>query len=397
MEKSKNKVFSPGKIGPLELRNRVIRTGAFEGMTPDGIPSDALVEHHRQVAAGGVGLTTVAYCSTSLDGLTFPHQMHIRDEILPGLEKLTRAVHAEGAAASLQIGHAGYFASQSAMGQKPVGASRVFNLYTLTYPRPMTADDFARLTADFVKAALAAKQVGFDAIELHFGHGYLLNQFLSPYTNRRKDEWGGSLENRLRFPLEIVRQVRKAVGPDFGLLAKTNLEDGFKRGLQLEEAIEVCRALESAGVDALVLSGGFVSKTPFYMMRGELPVKEMAGNEKKFFRRMGLKLFGRMMVQEYPFEEMFFFEAAKQVRKAVKLPLVLLGGIRSLDNMQQAMQAGFNFVALGRPLILEPDLINKMAAGQTSASLCEPCNKCVAQMEAGGIRCVHPRLAEKHK
>ncbi|MBW1807321.1 MAG: NADH:flavin oxidoreductase [Deltaproteobacteria bacterium] len=394
MEKSNNTVFTPGKIGSLVLRNRTIRTGAFEGMTPDGIPSAALVEHHRQVAAGGVGLTTVAYCSTSLDGLTFPHQMHIRDEILPGLEKLTHAVHAEGAAASLQIGHAGYFASRAAMGQKPIGASKVFNLYTLTYPRPMTTEDFGRLTDDFVKAALAAKQVGFDAIELHFGHGYLLNQFLSPYTNRRKDKWGGSLENRLRFPLEIVRQVRKAVGPDFGLLAKTNLEDGFKRGLQLEEAIEVSKALEAEGVDALVLSGGFVSKTPFYMMRGELPIKEMARNEKKFFRRMGLKLFGRLLVQKYHFEEMFFLEAAKEVRRAVKLPLVLLGGIRSLANMQQAMQAGFDFVALGRPLILEPDLINKMAAGETSASLCEPCNLCVAQMEAGGIRCVHPQLGK---
>jgi 2,4-dienoyl-CoA reductase-like NADH-dependent reductase (Old Yellow Enzyme family) len=390
-------VFSPGRIGSLQLRNRIIKAGTFEGMTPEGIPSAALIEHHRGVAAGGAGMTTVAYCSASKDGLTFQHQMHMREEIVPELRKLTDAVHTEGAAAALQIGHAGYFASKAAAGSKPIGASRVLNLYTLTTPREMTEADMRRVTGDFASASLQAKECGFDAVELHFGHGYLLSQFLSPYTNRRKDAWGGSIENRLRFPVNVVREVRKAVGSSFAIMAKTNLEDGFKGGLTLEESKEMARVLEAEGVDALVLSGGFVSKTPFYMMRGEVPVKEMVRNEKKWMRRMGLKLFGRLFVQTYPFEDMFFLPLAREIRRSVSMPLVLLGGIRTLAHMNQAMSEGFEFVSLGRPLIHDPDLVRKIKAGETVASPCEPCNKCVAEMEAGGIRCVHPVLGKSSR
>jgi len=389
------KTFTSYKLGPLTLRNRVIRAGAFEGMTPSGTPSDKLVEHHRALARGGVGMTTISYCSVSRDGLTFADQMHMRPGIVEDLRRVTDAVHSEGAAAALQLGHAGYFASSRASGTKPIGVSRLLCLYTMTYPRVMNDDDMQRVKQDFARSATMARESGFDAIELHLGHGYLLNQFLSPYTNRRNDQWGGSLENRLRFPLEVLRAVRKEIGETVALLAKMNMSDGFKGGLQLSEAIEVARALEAEGIDALVLSGGFVSKTPFYMLRGDLPVKEMVSNESRWFRRNGLRLFGRIFVQTYPFERMFFFEPACRVREAVSTPLVYLGGVRCMDDLARAMGAGFEMVSMARPLILDPDLVLKMERGELTSSTCEPCNKCVAQMEAGGIFCAHPELGKK--
>ncbi|NOZ87235.1 MAG: NADH:flavin oxidoreductase [Deltaproteobacteria bacterium] len=387
--------FTPFSLGPVLLKNRFIKCATFEGMTPNGIPGEDLIRHHRDVAAGGAAMTTVAYCSVTRDGLTFEHQMHVRAEIEPGLARLCDAVHEQGCLAALQLGHAGYFASPSAAETKPIGASRVFNLYTLTFPRPMDKGDFQRLGHAFSKAADMAVRTGFDAIELHFGHGYLLSQFLSPYTNRRHDQYGGSLENRAKFPLEILEKVQEVLaGKKVALLIKMNLSDGFDNGLDLDEAVLVASLLEHKGAHGLVLSGGFVSKTPFYMLRGDVPVQQMVKNEKNFLRRTGLKMFGRMFVQEYPFKRMFFFDHALKIRKQVKLPLVLLGGIRSTGDIDRAMSSGFELVSMGRPLIHDPDLVKKMRAGIVVESPCEPCNLCVAEMEAGGIRCIHPTLGE---
>jgi len=263
-------VFSPGKLGDLELRNRVIKTATFEGMCPGGEVTEPLIEHHRAMAAGGVGMTTVAYCSVSPDGRTYGHQMVMRSEIVPGLRRLTDAVHAEGAAAALQLGHCGYFASKKVIGVRPLAPSKVFNLYGLSYGRPMTPEDMARVADDFARSTVLAREAGFDAVELHYGHGYLLSQFLSPFTNRRTDEYGGSLDNRLRFPLGVLERVRQSVGPDYPVVVKMNLSDGFGRGLQPAEAVVVAQRLEAGGATALVLSGGFVSKTPLYMMRGNV-------------------------------------------------------------------------------------------------------------------------------
>jgi 2,4-dienoyl-CoA reductase-like NADH-dependent reductase (Old Yellow Enzyme family) len=242
---------------------------------------------------------------------------------------------------------------------------------------------------DYGKAAGLAAEAGFDAVELHLGHGYLLSQFLCPAVNRRRDRFGGSLENRLRFPRAVLRRVREVVGERFPILAKTNLRDGFKGGLELEESVAVARALEAAGIDALVLSGGFTSRAPFYLFRGERPLTEMIEVEKSRLQKLTLRVFGRLIIKAYPFEEMYFLEDARKVREAVKVPLVLLGGIVSLANIEQAMAEGFDYVAMGRALINDPGLIGKMERGETTRSACVPCNKCVAEMDRpGGVRCV---------
>jgi len=386
-------VFTPARLGPCELRNRIIRAGAFEGMSPEGLPSERLIDYHRQLAAGGVGLTTVAYCAVAKDGLTFADQLRARPEIEPGLARLAAAVHEQGAACALQIGHAGYFANPRATGSRPLGPSAKFCLFTGARARRATGAELVRLRDDFAAAAGLARRAGFDAVELHVGHGYLLSQFLSAFTNRRRDDYGGSFENRLRFVLEVTAAVRQALGEKRALLAKFNLEDGFRGGLTVDESLQVARALERAGVDALVPSGGFVSKTPFFMMRGEVPVHEMVENESSRLRRLGLRLFGRIFVQRYPYRDLFFFEQARRIVAAVSIPVVLLGGVRSLEQMERALAAGFTFVSLARPLIHDPALPLKLQGGQALASGCEPCNLCVAEMERGGIRCP---LADRH-
>ena len=307
--------FTPFTLGRLRLRNRIVKPATFEGMCPGGLVSDSLIAHHREVAAGGAALTTVAYASISPDGRSYATQLLMRPEVAPGLRRLVDAVHREGAAAALQLGHCGSFADRRLVGGRPLGASRRFNAYGLSFTRPMTEGDLARVVGDFAASARVAESAGLDAVELHFGHGYLISQFLSPFTNRRTDRWGGILENRSRLAVEILRGVRAAVGPGFPVLLKVNLRDGFRGGLELDESIEVARRLEAEGATGLVLSGGFVSRTPLYMLRGDVPVRQMVAAQDRWWAKAGLTLFGRLLVQAYPYREGFFLEEAD--RKSV--------------------------------------------------------------------------------
>jgi 2,4-dienoyl-CoA reductase-like NADH-dependent reductase (Old Yellow Enzyme family) len=315
MSSANHLAFTPGKIAGLEIRNRLIRAGCFEGMCQQGNVTDALIEHHRRVAQGGVGMTTVAYCSVSYDGRAFGHEMWMRPEIVPDLKRLTDAVHREGAAASIQIGHCGFFSNPSESGRRPLGASAQLCLFRISISEEMSQQQIDEKTEDFANTAAMAKQAGFDAIEVHAGHGYLLSQFLSPWTNHRRDQYGGSLENRMRFPLAVIRRVRQVVGADFPILIKMNQRDGMRGGLELDEAIEVARRYEQEGASALVASCGFTAKTPLYMMRGNVPTLEMANNQTDPLLKVGMLLFGRFMVQRYPFEPTYLLEGARRIKE----------------------------------------------------------------------------------
>jgi 2,4-dienoyl-CoA reductase-like NADH-dependent reductase (Old Yellow Enzyme family) len=379
---------SPLRLGSLTLRNRLIKAATFEGLARGGHPTEALVEHHRRIAAGGAALTTVAYAAVSAEGRSYATQLLMSPAIVDGLRQLTDAVHREGAAASLQIGHCGDFANPRVIGGRALGPSRRFVAYGLAFARAMSESDIERVTSDFVAAARQAREAGFDAVELHLGHGYLLSQFLSPFANRRRDRWGGSLEGRMRFARQVVRRVRAALGADFPVLAKINLRDGFPGGLEVDEAIEVARAIADDGASALVLSGGFVSRTPFYMLRGDLPIAEMASVQPSVAARVGLTLFGRLMVPRHPFTESFFLDEARRMRASVRLPLVLLGGVKSRARVDEALAAGFELVGMARALIHDPDLPRRLLADTQAVSDCVPCNRCVAEMDRGGVRCV---------
>lgn len=380
--------FTQANIAKLILKNRIIRAGCFEGMCQKGQLTDALIEHHRRVAEGGVAMTTVAYCSVSYDGRAFGHELWMREEITPDLKRITDAIHKEGAAASIQLGHCGFFTSRSVIGKRPMGASPKLCVFTLSYCREMTKKDIKEKIQDFIEAALLAKRTGFDAVEIHAGHGYLLSQFLSPWTNKRKDEFGGTLENRLRFPTAVISEVRKAVGPDFPILVKMNQVDGMPVGIQLENALIIAKAFEKAGANALIPSAGFTSKVPFLMLRGNLPVKEMSNNQEKLLNKIGLKLFGRFMVPEHKYEPMFLFDGAKKIKDAVDIPVIYIGGIESKAYIEKAMEAGFEFVQIGRATIQDPGFVNKIESGEITKSECDHCNRCVAAMDEGGVYCV---------
>lgn len=373
----------------------MIKCGTNEGMARGGLVTERLIDWHREFAAGGVGMTTLAYCAVSADGRTYRDQIWMREAALEGLRRFTDAMHAEGAKASIQLGHAGWFASRAVIGGAPLGPSRMFSPHGMCFSRAMQDADFARLRDDFAAAARLAATAGFDALEVHIGHGYLLSQFLSPYNNRRRDGWGGSAEHRARFPRDVMRAVRGAAGPHVAVYAKLNMDDGFAGGLTLEDALQVAAWIEADGsADALQLTGGHTTRSPFYLMRGAVPLREMAASQHDRLRRAAMQIFGRLLIRAYPFEEAFFLPKARRFRAAVRLPLMLLGGVTRLETMEQALAEGFDFVALGRALIRDPDLVRRMQAGELRGSRCVPCNQCVVEMERGGTRCVRREPAQ---
>jgi 2,4-dienoyl-CoA reductase-like NADH-dependent reductase (Old Yellow Enzyme family) len=347
--------------------------------------SDELVDFHRQMAAGGVGMTTVAYLAVAADGCGTPNELILTADARPGLARLAEAVHAEGAAVSGQIGHAGAVAAGT--GLPGLSPSPVFRPLAMKRTKAVSADQIRRIVGDFAAGAAVLADAGFDAVEIHLGHGYLPSEFLSPRLNRRRDEWGGSLENRARLSREIATAVRAAVGDRVAVLAKLNMADGVRGGLWLDESVEVGRMLERDGaLDALELTAGSSLQNPMYLFRGEAPVAEMAQAMPKVIRP-AFRLFGRAFLHEYPYEEAYLLPYARQFRAALDMPLVLLGGINRLETVHGALAEGFDFVAMGRALLREPELVNRWQKGATHESLCVHCNKCMATIYRG-TRCV---------
>lgn len=381
-------VLTPFRLGPLELRNRVVKCATYETRAKDGLVTDALIDWHREFAAGGVGMTTLAYCSVAPEGRTFKDQIVMRPEAKAGLARFADAIHAEGAAAAIQLGHAGWFADPKATGTKPVGPSGTFSIHAQRFARAATEADLDGLERDFAAAARLAVDAGFDALEVHVGHGYLLSQFLTPYNNRRNDQWGGSLENRARFPRRIVKAVRAAAGRGVAIWAKLNMEDGFANGMTLEDGLAAARWLEDDGaLDALQLTGGHTTKTPMFLMRGASPLVELFGREKNPLRRFALRWGAKLMMRNYTFEEAFFMPLARRFRAAVKMPLMLLGGVNHQATMEGAIAEGFDLLAVGRALIRQPDLVQRIAAGDFDGSLCTHCNRCVAYVGHAPTTC----------
>ena len=350
-------------------------------MARKGLVTDRLIDFHRTMAAGGVGLTTVAYLAVSPDGQGAPGEIVVRDEAVPGLRQLAEAVHAEGAAVSAQLGHAGPVAAAT---RRPgLAPSRVFSPAAFRFTKPVNEEDIARIIGDFGRAAALLRQANFDAVEVHLGHGYLPSAFLSPGVNKRKDRWGGSLENRAAFAREVVAAVRNSVGTDTAVVAKLNMVDGFRGGLWIDESVEVGRLLERDGhVDAIELTGGSSHKNPMYLFRGDAPIDDMARAFPQPIRT-GMRLFGRRVFRTYPFEEAYFLPFARQFRAALCVPLVLLGGVNQLETVSTAMREGFEFVALGRALLREPNLLRRWQAGDTTDGLCIHCNKCMPTIYRG--------------
>lgn len=387
-------LFTPVTLGPLTLRNRSIRSAAFESMCPGNVPSPQLLAYHRSVAAGGVGMTTVAYAAVTRSGLSFDRQLWMRPEIVPGLRELTDAVHAEGAAASIQLGHCGNMSHKSICGCLPVGASSGFNLYSPTFVRGLRADELPEMAKAYGRSVCLAREAGFDAVEIHAGHGYLISQFLSPSTNHRKDEFGGTLANRMRFMEMVMEEVMKAAGNDMAVLVKMNMRDGFRGGMELDESLLVARKLQELGAHALVLSGGFVSKAPMYVMRGEMPIRTMTHYMTCWWLKYGVRLVGKYMIPSVPFREAYFLEDALKFREALDIPLVYVGGLVSRQKIEEVLNHGFEAIQMGRALLNEPDFVNRMRREENARCNCRHSNYCIARMYTLDMAC-HQHLQEE--
>ena len=387
-------LFTPVTLGPLTLRNRSIRSAAFESMCPGNVPSPQLLDYHRSVAAGGVGMTTVAYAAVTRSGLSFDRQLWMRPEIVPGLSELTDAVHAEGAAASIQLGHCGNMSHKSICGCLPVGASSGFNLYSPSFVRGLRADELPEMAKAYGRSVCLAREAGFDAVEIHAGHGYLISQFLSPSTNHRKDEFGGTLANRMRFMEMVMEEVMKAAGNDMAVLVKMNMRDGFRGGMELDESLQVARKLQELGAHALVLSGGFVSKAPMYVMRGEMPIRTMTHYMTCWWLKYGVRLVGKYMIPSVPFREAYFLEDALKFREVLDIPLVYVGGLVSRQKIEEVLNHGFEAVQMGRALLNEPDFVNRMRREENARCNCRHSNYCIARMYTLDMAC-HQHLQEE--
>ena len=389
-------LFEPAPLGPLTLRNRIVKAATFEGRSPGGIVTDDLVEFHRRMAAGGVAMTTVAYLAVAPEGRTDDGCIVLGPSVRDGLRRLTDAVHAEGALAAAQVGHAGPVANAASNKVPSISAGRMFNPLGMRRTRAASAADIARIVDDYRRGAAECVAAGFDSVELHLGHNYLLSAFLSPLFNRRDDEWGGSLEGRARFAREVVRSVRDEVGRSVAVTAKLNMVDGVRGGLRIEDSLQVAEWLEADGaLDAIELTGGSSLANPMYLFKGAAPTAEFRATL-PWYLRGGFRLVGDRFLRSYPYEEAYFLDMASQFRDRLSLPLVLLGGISRPETARRGLEAGFDLVAMGRALLHDPDLVRRWADGSSEGSGCIHCNRCMPTIYTG-TRCplVDPRPGDR--
>ncbi|WP_328407823.1 NADH:flavin oxidoreductase [Nocardia sp. NBC_00403] len=379
--------FQPAMLGPVQLRNRIIKAATFEGRTPDALVTDDLIEFHRRVAAGGAALTTVAYCAVAPEGRTDRHQIWMRTGAVPGLQRLTDAVHAEGGAVSAQLGHAGPVANAASNRAPALAPSRQLSPISMRVTHAATESDIRRIIAAHAEAARLAVRAGFDAVELHFGHNYLISAFLSPALNKRADSYGGTLVNRARLARQTAEAVRDEVGNEIAVLAKFNMDDGVRGGFGIEESRTVAQWLaEDGNLDALELTVGSSLRNPMYLFRGDVPLREFAAQFPQP-QRLGIRLIGRKFLRTYPYRDAYLLDEAARFRADLDLPLILLGGIASRAAIDTAMAHGFDFVAMARALLYDPELINRMRADEISVSPCTHCNQCMPTIYQG-TRCV---------
>ena len=388
-----SELFTPYTLGPITLRNRFIRSAAFENMCTGNVPSKALHDYHVSVARGGVGMTTVAYCAVDLSGVSFDGQLYVRPEALPGLKQLTDDVHAAGAKASIQLGHCGNMTHFYTCKCMPVSASTGFNLYSPTLHRHLKKDEIHTLVRKFGEAVDFCREAGFDCVEIHAGHSYLISQFLAPRTNRRRDEYGGSFENRVRFLGEVLDEVMLHAGSDMAVVVKTNMWDDCRGGVTLEEGIKVAKEIARHKVHGIILSGGTVSASPMTILGGAMPVKTLAHYMPMstfWWLKAALHLpgVGPLMMPTQPFRELYFMEKAKIFQKEITdTPLIYVGGVQSGDNCQTIMDEGFPLFQLAHVLIKDSAFVNHVQADPHYSPHCGRSNYCVGRMYTKDMKC----------
>ncbi len=393
-------LFEPASIGKLALKNRIVRSAFMENMaTPDGLPTDDTLRLYERLARGGVGLiiTGMAYVNRMGRGQPLQHGAHI-DAMIPAWRRITDSVHQLGGKIAMQIVHCGRQANPKALdGRRAVAPSAAPNLYYLTRPRSMTRDEIVQTIKDFGDAAVRVKEAGFDAVQIHGAHGYLVSSFFSPLTNRRRDEWGGDAARRFRFPAEVYNSIRRSVGFDFPVLFKMNADDFICGGLTPAESFPAARRLAEMGLDAVEISGG-IFETCLKTSRGGLPADLFALDRGPIARQCLLALF-KLQKIFIPFKEAYFLPYAAKIKPTLKIPLILVGGIRTPETAERILETGAaDFISMARPLVREPDLPNKWLSGRRVAAQCLSCNRCAGEEDRGNkAKCyAGPKKASRH-
>ncbi len=389
--------FSPLKIGPLTLRNRFVKSATNEGMAKGGLVTKGLAKFHERVAEGGAAMSTVAYCATSPDGRTFVDQAILDDASMNDFRALTDAIHKHGAAACAQVTHAGSFTfldKDTLKSARPLSASGGFNKTGIAsgrfFKKRMNRDEMDAMTNEFVAACVRAKESGFDAVELHMGHGYFLSQFVSKLYNKRRDAYGGDIDKRLNYPSEILQKTLDAVGKDIAVIVKYSMTDGLK-GNQIEDGIAIAKRLKAEGAHMAVLSNGMNIESITHMFGSSLPESDARPANVL----IALAMWAQRMAapKNVVFHENYLRDLAVQVRAAVDMPLAYLGGVQSLEGVDLAMEDGFDAIAMGRALIFDPNFVNDLRAGSVTQSGCTACNRCVTMMYSpGGTSCIESRI-----
>jgi 2,4-dienoyl-CoA reductase-like NADH-dependent reductase (Old Yellow Enzyme family) len=392
-------LLESGRIGNLHLANRLVRSATHEGLAdPHGRPSEALFRLYARLARGGAGLIITGFAFVARDGISLlPGMLGIHDDsLIPDYRRLTAHVHAAGAAIAMQIAHAGRQTTPATIGQTPIAPSAVKDTSIFVKPREMTEDDIARVIEAFAQAARRVRAGGFDAVEFHAAHGYLLSSFLSPHTNRRRDRWGGSVANRMRIIRHIYRRSRELVGGDFPLLIKINAADAMPRGLRLEESRQMAGMLASLGFDAIAVSCG-IGEDGGSAVRGDLPIDVVLDHwdiyrQKHFLFRWIMRHFGQRLKPAVPFSENYNLAAARAIKREVAIPVISVGGFVQPQAMASALAAGdVDFIALSRALIADPGFPRKLAQGEAAPSRCIHCNLCLYYLKIAPLHCYHGR------
>ncbi len=397
-------IFESSSIAGITLQNRIVRSATHEGMADErGAPIEALEKLYVRIAKGGTGALITGYAGVQQDGRSslFNMLMIDRDELVPAYRKLTDKVHEEGVPIFLQIAHCGRQTRSAATGMQTVAPSPVKDfIFNEEIPHQLNEKQIETIINNFVAAAERAKKAGFDGVQLHMAHGYLLAQFLSNHTNRRRDKWGGSTENKFRIVAKIMRRIRKSLG-NYPVLAKINAYDGRPDGMRTEEAVEIARMLEAAGCDAIEVSSGTV-EDGLAIMRGPNPPVEALFNSSFRFKEMPPLMktvsapFIRFAMRSPSPLKVYNLGAAKAIKQVVSIPVITVGGLHNLEDITSALKSGStDYVSMSRPFIIEPDIVRKFREEKQTASRCIMCNYCALMIEVDKVRCYYGKLPKK--
>jgi 2,4-dienoyl-CoA reductase-like NADH-dependent reductase (Old Yellow Enzyme family) len=376
-------LFTPINLGDVQIKNRFIHSATYEVMaSKTGEVSDKLVTRYQNLAKGEVGLIIPGYMFVHPLGRSYPYQTGIHsDDMIPGLKRLVEAVHQEGSKIVFQLVHAGRQTTKAMIGQTPIGpSSKGRDPINFVKPKEMRADEIHEVIQAFGKAANRAVEAGADGIQLHAAHGYLINQFISPFFNHRKDEWGGSEANRFRLLRELISEFRNALPQGMPLLVKLNTNDYTPReGITPSLAVTYARWLSDLKINGLEISCGSTIYSFMNMCRGDVPAKELVQSV-PFWKKPLAKLMMKRMVGKYDFDEPYNLEAAKMIKPVLgETPLFVVGGLRKVAQMEEILEKQYaDCISMSRPFIREPFIVKRIREGMAEAVACVSCNRCFA-------------------